>query len=132
MRRLANSPICDIRKVSGTSQAASYVAKYIGKAPARFGRSRAYWYSRTYPPPHRERDDEQPQQRLWFRVTVVSWRETLAAFERTRPVIDVTSDGWYSIDPAYRYGITLWLYERFAPIFATRHRSPLGAETSDG
>lgn len=48
MAELANAPIVDIRKVRSASQAAAYVAKYIGKAPHRFGTCKRYWYTQGW------------------------------------------------------------------------------------
>jgi hypothetical protein len=48
MDELAESPIVDIRKVRSVHGVVSYVAKYIAKAPAQFGRSKRYWSSRNY------------------------------------------------------------------------------------
>jgi hypothetical protein len=43
MERLTDSPHVDIRKVHNGSGAASYVSKYIGKAPGKFGTLKRYW-----------------------------------------------------------------------------------------
>lgn len=45
MRERIDSPIVDIRKVRRASDAAAYVAKYIAKAPMRFGGCKRYWTS---------------------------------------------------------------------------------------
>jgi len=45
MRELAGAPIVDIRQVKSAAQAASYVSKYIGKEPERFGTCKRYWTS---------------------------------------------------------------------------------------
>ena len=61
MVALMNAPIVDIRRVKSASQAAAYVAKYVGKAPHRFATCKRYWYTKGWDqsgwekPPH---DDE--------------------------------------------------------------------------
>jgi hypothetical protein len=56
MAELTNAPICDIRRVNSASHAAAYVAKYVGKEPAQFGKLKRYWKSQDYSPA----DDWQP------------------------------------------------------------------------
>lgn len=97
MRRLAQSPICDIRKVNGGKQAAAYVAKYIGKAPARFKGARAYWYTRNWAPAPAPGDDLETTQEQWFRARSRRWSETLDEIEHQRPGITVTEDGWFTL-----------------------------------
>ena len=48
MRALTGSPIVDIRKVRSVKQAASYISKYIGKAPHRFETCKRYWCTRSW------------------------------------------------------------------------------------
>ena len=48
MRELTGAPIVDIRKVRSVKQAASYIAKYIGKAPHRFATCKRYWRTRSW------------------------------------------------------------------------------------
>jgi len=48
MDELANSPIVKISEVKSKGHAASYVAKYAGKAPGKFGTHKRYWASRDY------------------------------------------------------------------------------------
>jgi len=48
MKELINAPIVDIRRIKNAKQAAAYVAKYIGKAPHKFGSYKRYWTSRNY------------------------------------------------------------------------------------
>lgn len=48
MRELTGSPIVDIRKVRSVKQAASYISKYIGKAPHRFATCKRYWRTRSW------------------------------------------------------------------------------------
>jgi hypothetical protein len=99
MQRLAGSPICDIRKVHGTKQAAAYVAKYVGKAPAKFGNSRAYWYTRNWAPASDDDTKAPTDQVSFFSVAPRTWHETRQEIERLRPIIDLTPDGWFSISP---------------------------------
>jgi hypothetical protein len=48
MAELIASPVCWIEKIKGAKAAIKYVTKYVTKAPAQFGNSRRYWYSRKY------------------------------------------------------------------------------------
>lgn len=48
MKGLNGAPIVDIRRITSTRMAINYVTKYIGKAPARFGRQKGYWSSRDW------------------------------------------------------------------------------------
>jgi len=48
MKELINSPIVWIEKVKGAAGAIAYVTKYVTTAPAQFGKSRRYWYSKYY------------------------------------------------------------------------------------
>lgn len=112
-----SSPICDIRKVASRARAAAYAAKYIGKAPARFGTARAYWYTRNYSTDPSPAAPIEAPQRQWFGCARAFWSETLEKIAITRPTIDVTSDGWYSFAPEPRRGITLWYQNRCPPVF---------------
>lgn len=123
MNRLAGSPIVDIRPVHGTKQAAAYVAKYIGKAPARFGSARSYWYTRDWAPPSPNDQPNPTTQQLFFSTRRANWSETVAEVEWQRPVIDVTADGWFSTTPrASPFGAVV-VHGRFAPIYP-RDRAP--------
>lgn len=56
MAQIANAPIVDIRKVRSVTHAARYIAKYVGKAPHRFGTCKRYWCTKgwnsdTWQPP---------------------------------------------------------------------------------
>lgn len=48
MAEIIESPIVDIRKIKNVRETIRYVAKYVTKAPARFGDNKRYWSSRTY------------------------------------------------------------------------------------
>ncbi len=65
--RLTGSFVVHIRFVDKGRNAAKYLAKYIGKDPHRFGKTKRYWYSRNWfdPVPPRKRRD-----RAWDR----KWR----------------------------------------------------------
>jgi len=45
---LLNSPSVDVRLIRNPQKAARYIAKYLGKAPHRFGTLKRYWFSRNY------------------------------------------------------------------------------------
>ena len=48
MRRLIDAPIVDIRRVKGKRMISSYVAKYVGKEPGKFGTCKRYWRTKDY------------------------------------------------------------------------------------
>lgn len=50
MSQLINSPIVDIRRVNNPTKAAAYIAKYVGKAPHRFGTCKRYWHTKLWAP----------------------------------------------------------------------------------
>ena len=45
---ISGSPGADIRAIYGAGNAAKYLAKYIGKDPHRFGKTKRYWHSRNW------------------------------------------------------------------------------------
>jgi hypothetical protein len=56
--KLSGAHIVDIRRVTNTRMAASYVAKYLGKAPQRFDRCKRYYFTRGYLPRIEGRNDK--------------------------------------------------------------------------
>lgn len=117
MRRLAGSPIVDIRKVSSSKHAAGYVAKYLGKAPARFAGSRAYWYSRNYSLTPAGEQPTPVTQPNFFSARPRLWSETVSEVQFGRPIIDLTEDGWFSLQPrAAPLGAFIYR-NRFPPIW---------------
>jgi len=48
MGSILASPIVDIRLIRNQKEVVRYVAKYIAKNPAQFGKSKRYWSSRDY------------------------------------------------------------------------------------
>lgn len=48
MREITGDYIVDVRRIVRPKQVVHYVAKYIGKAPHRFGTSKRYWCSQDY------------------------------------------------------------------------------------
>jgi hypothetical protein len=61
MAELLKSRIVDIRRVNSASQAARYVAKYIGKEPQRFGTCKRYWHTKNWD----QRDKVEEQTSIW-------------------------------------------------------------------
>lgn len=118
-RRMA-SPICDIRKVDSTAKAAAYVAKYIGKAPAKFGNSRAYWYTKNWSPAVDDAQKAETTQLSFFAARPHRWSETLDEVALTAPLIDVTPDGWFSLSPWASPGAPRVVQGRYGPI-SERH-----------
>lgn len=79
MKELTNSPIVDIRRVRSHHEVASYLAKYIGKAPQRFGTTKRYWTSGKWEPPFQP--DDSPERSAFSPWTL-----------DTRPLLDVFRD----------------------------------------
>jgi hypothetical protein len=122
MQQLAGSPICDIRQIKTTKQAVAYVAKYIGKAPARFGTARSYWYTKNWSLSTAQKVEVEPQQKRWFSAKPMRWSEIVTEIDRWRPIIDVTPDGWFALSPRaapmgakVRYGVYGPFWERGPP-----------------
>lgn len=82
MGQLHNSPVVDVRRVTGLGKVAHYVTKYIGKNPHRFEGVKRYWRSLDYLNPVAElvpHDDAPPAH--WERVQA-HWREMAECLER--------------------------------------------------
>ena len=45
---LINAPVVDIRRITDSRMMASYIAKYLGKQPHRFGTCKRYWSTRDW------------------------------------------------------------------------------------
>ena len=65
MRELTGSPIVDIRKVRSVKQAASYISKYIGKAPHRFETCKRYWRTKNW---DQSTFEKEPMEGDWSRA----------------------------------------------------------------
>jgi len=61
MVELIGAPIVDIRRITNSSMVAGYVAKYVGKAPHKFGTCKRYWQTTDYS----QRKWEAPEKE-WF------------------------------------------------------------------
>jgi len=69
MDELAQAPVVDIRKVRSPQEVVRYLAKYLTKAPARFGASKRYWSTRGYDlDPQPKKDAEPDGSNRWERV----------------------------------------------------------------
>jgi hypothetical protein len=51
---LTGAPVVDIKRVTNSRMAASYVAKYLGKAPHRFLHMKRYYFTRGYVKPRED------------------------------------------------------------------------------
>jgi len=82
MGQLHNSPVVDVRRVTGLGKVAHYIAKYIGKNPHRFEGVKRYWRSLDYlnPVAELEPDDDAPPAH-WERVQT-HWRNMAECLER--------------------------------------------------
>ena len=65
MRELTGAPIVDIRVVRSVKQAASYISKYIGKAPHRFKTCKRYWRTKSW---DLSKHDKEPMEGDWSNV----------------------------------------------------------------
>lgn len=68
MRDLIEAPIVDIRKVTGPSKIAAYIAKYIGKDPQRFVGTKRYWASQDWELPGPDDDYTDEDEPIWTEV----------------------------------------------------------------
>jgi len=58
MADIMKSPIVDIRRVRSKKQCASYIAKYIGKSPGKFGTCKRYWQTKGWSAPLKDYKEE--------------------------------------------------------------------------
>lgn len=72
MGRLIGSPIVDVRFITDLGRVASYVAKYISKAPEGFANCKRWWRSHDY-----EIDKEERQPFARFGPQISELRDTL-------------------------------------------------------
>jgi hypothetical protein len=115
MQELINSPIVWIEKIKGARGAIAYVTKYVTTAPAQFGKSRRYWYSRLYQLLRKEFTEKrqfcrensqlvhQGFQELVLEIATRGW----LVFPRTRTEIELRRlRGVYDTDGTLRAGLT--------------------------
>lgn len=89
MRELTGSYIVDIRRVRGAREAAAYVAKYIAKAPARFGASKRYIASAGYEVDKLAKQEADPnRQGKWILL-----RRSIRQI-----IVEQGLDGWIELD----------------------------------
>ncbi len=82
MRELTDSPVVDVRRVSGIGKVANYIAKYIAKDPSRFQGTKRYWRSQDYLDPS---PDEEPRVDIpyfYWETLDCDWRKMAETFER--------------------------------------------------
>jgi len=98
---LTGSPGVDVRFINQATNAAKYLAKYIGKEPHRFGTTKRYWHSRNWEdaiPPRKVRDRGwdskwhivrrgvgELAELFWLRGWEVSMRGGVSSFEARAP-----------------------------------------------
>ncbi len=63
MLDLIGAPIVDIRRITNKRMVASYVAKYVGKAPHKFGTCKRYWQTKDY---SQRQWEKQEDDGLWY------------------------------------------------------------------
>lgn len=83
--RLTGSSIVWIRKVTSKKGAAAYIAKYIGKAPHKFGTFKRYWQSAKYD--RRKRFDKGAAESIWGHLDLIKRGIVCIA-------IDLEEQGW--------------------------------------
>lgn len=62
----------DIRFVANSRQRASYVTKYVSKAPQGFGSCKRYWCSQDWDPPKKENDTPAGSEFAWWESVTVN------------------------------------------------------------
>lgn len=65
MKKYADAPIVDVRRIEHQGRMAMYVSKYVGKEPHHFKGTKRYWTSLDWVVPELDRHDEQPRYSLW-------------------------------------------------------------------
>jgi len=76
MERLISAPIVWIEAIEHVGKAVRYVTKYVGKAPAQFGRLKRYWQSLNWLSEHREKKAHD-WKRGTYTVRRENWRELI-------------------------------------------------------
>jgi hypothetical protein len=74
MERLIAAPIVWIEAIEAVGKAVRYVTKYVGKAPAQFGKLKRYWQSHNWLTEHRERRKIE-WKRGTYTVRRTNWRD---------------------------------------------------------
>lgn len=82
MGALTDSPIVDVRRVSGLSKVANYIAKYLGKDPSRFEGTKRYWRSQDYLDPSPEEEPAPIIPYFYWETIDEDWRTLAARFEK--------------------------------------------------
>lgn len=99
----------DIRLAKNTRQRASYVSKYVAKAPKGFGHCKRYWCSKDWDPPAKEKNANLNDEFCWWESITLRPSDIAKCayldgasirFEKDRWIID----RWQSTDRA-RWGI---------------------------
>ena len=98
----ARAPIVDIRRVNTPRQVANYVAKYIGKAPHRFGTCKRYWASRDYELPREDGGGRRRRLEGTWSVHFGRLADLLRQYTTAGWAIVPDGDGFMVTEPAWR------------------------------
>lgn len=94
------SPSVDIRRCRHRTKAAKYVAKYLGKAPGKFGTCKRYWQTRDYSdPPPPEPKPKRAHFQWYSRADDTFWRTYLIYTEVKGYRPTVIDGDYYFIRP---------------------------------
>ena len=83
MRALTDSPIVDVRRVSGVGKVAHYITKYISKDPTRFKGTKRYWRSQDYLEPSADEDPPVIIPYFYWETIDCHWRDLADIFQKS-------------------------------------------------
>lgn len=92
---LTGAHIVDVRRVKNARMAVSYVAKYLGKAPARFDQCKRYYFTRGYMPRRREENSAFDWTDATHETIGAGGHLLLTALQQQGAELLVVSDGFW-------------------------------------
>lgn len=119
MKAEIGAPIVDIRRVTSKSKVASYVAKYVGKNPEKFGGCKRYWRSLDYliEPRKEYADPLGPAEGRWFERGLP--HEIAERFKNKFYRLEV-----FNIDGTVEY----WLADEMPDFILAMKKAPTGSD----
>ena len=82
MAILTDSPVVDVRRITGSRKIAKYVTKYIGKNPHRWTGTKRYWRSLDYLKPDPNEDSAPAIPYLYWETLDGDWRTNAQALHK--------------------------------------------------
>lgn len=89
-----NSFEIDIRKAENPARRASYITKYVTKAPKGFGHLKRYWCSQDWDPPRAEKPEDEHPEFTWWERREINPNEIARLALEAGATCTVWRDGW--------------------------------------